>query len=69
MDLLWKPKKQKITIVHQELELIPDLSIAENIFLGNYPMGKSGGGLEKDICGGAGNSEKIFTGFKCEKPK
>lgn len=35
-------KKQKITIVHQELELIPDLSIAENIFLGNHPMCKTG---------------------------
>ena len=35
-------KKQKITIVHQELELIPDLSIAENIFLGNHPMSKAG---------------------------
>lgn len=31
-------KKNKVTIVHQELELIPDLSIAENIFLGNLPM-------------------------------
>lgn len=31
-------RKQKITIVHQELELIPDLNIAENIFLGNHPV-------------------------------
>ena len=34
--------KEKITIVHQELELIPDLSIAENIFLGNHPMSALG---------------------------
>lgn len=30
-------KKEKVTIVHQELELIPELSIAENIYLGNQP--------------------------------
>ena len=35
-------KKEKITIVHQELELIPDLSIAENIFLGNQPVSAAG---------------------------
>ena len=35
-------KKEKITIVHQELELIPDLSIAENIFLGNQPATATG---------------------------
>lgn len=35
-------RKHKITIVHQELELIPDLSIAENIFLGNHPMTPTG---------------------------
>lgn len=35
-------RKQKITIVHQELELIPDLSIAENIFLGNHPIAPTG---------------------------
>lgn len=35
-------KREKITIVHQELELIPDLSIAENIFLGNQPTTVTG---------------------------
>lgn len=35
-------RREKITIVHQELELIPDLSIAENIFLGNHPMSALG---------------------------
>ena len=35
-------RNEKITIVHQELELIPDLSIAENIFLGNQPKTPSG---------------------------
>lgn len=35
-------RKEKITIVHQELELIPDLSIAENIFLGNQPTTATG---------------------------
>lgn len=34
--------KEKITIVHQELELIPELSIAENIFLGNQPASAFG---------------------------
>jgi len=31
-------RKNGISIVHQELELIPDLTIAENIFLGNLPI-------------------------------
>ena len=35
-------RKEKITIVHQELELIPELSIAENIFLGNQPTSAFG---------------------------
>ena len=35
-------KRDKITIVHQELELIPELSIAENIFLGNQPSSATG---------------------------
>ncbi len=35
-------RKEKITIVHQELELIPELSIAENIFLGNCPVSAFG---------------------------
>lgn len=29
---------QGIGLIHQEMKLIPDLSIAENIFLGNLPM-------------------------------
>ncbi|WP_324649902.1 multiple monosaccharide ABC transporter ATP-binding protein [Georgenia sp. H159] len=31
-----------IVIIHQELALVPDLSVAENIFLGNETRGKSG---------------------------
>lgn len=33
---------QGISIIHQELNLIPELSIAENIFLGREPMGPFG---------------------------
>ncbi len=31
-----------INIVHQELKLMPELTVAENIFLGRYPKGKFG---------------------------
>ncbi len=30
-------ENEGIVCIHQELELIPELSVAENIFLGNYP--------------------------------
>ncbi len=33
---------QGISIIHQELNLIPELSIAENIFLGREPLGALG---------------------------
>jgi ribose transport system ATP-binding protein len=32
-----------IIVIHQELSLIPDRSVAENIFLGNLPHGRLGG--------------------------
>jgi ribose transport system ATP-binding protein len=32
-----------IIVIHQELSLIPDRSVAENIFLGNLPSGRLGG--------------------------
>ena len=35
-------RHHKVTIVHQELELIPELSIAENIFLSDQPMTPTG---------------------------
>ncbi len=35
-------QEQGISIIHQELNLIPELSIAENIFLGREPMGRFG---------------------------
>lgn len=35
-------QQQGITIIHQELNLLSGLSIAENIFLGREPMGKVG---------------------------
>ncbi len=31
-------EKQGIVCIHQELELIPELSVGENIFLGKYPL-------------------------------
>ncbi len=31
-------EKQGIVCIHQELELIPDLSVGENVFLGKYPL-------------------------------
>lgn len=30
-------EKEKIVLVHQELNLIPDMTVEENIFLGNFP--------------------------------
>ncbi|MCF7944768.1 MAG: xylose ABC transporter ATP-binding protein [Spirochaetia bacterium] len=33
-------EKQGIVCIHQELELIPELSVGENIFLGKYPLKK-----------------------------
>ncbi|MDY3619424.1 sugar ABC transporter ATP-binding protein [Agathobaculum sp.] len=31
-------EKEKIVLVHQELNLIPDLTVEENVFLGDYPV-------------------------------
>jgi ribose transport system ATP-binding protein len=33
---------QRIKVVYQELDLVPTLSVAENVFLGNYPQGRFG---------------------------
>ena len=35
-------QEQGVSIIHQELNLIPELSIAENIFLGREPTGRFG---------------------------
>lgn len=35
-------QERGVSIIHQELNLIPELSIAENIFLGREPMGRFG---------------------------
>lgn len=55
-------RKQKITIVHQELELIPDLSIAENLFLGNQPMSSTGIDWKKMYS----RAEEILKGFSLD---
>ena len=34
--------KAGIGMVHQELSVIPDLTVAENVFLGNQPISKFG---------------------------
>lgn len=31
-------EKEKIVLVHQELNLIPDLTVEENVFLGDFPV-------------------------------
>ncbi len=57
-DMLWKGKpyspmtpseglESGIRLIHQEIRLLPDLSIAENIFIGRQPM--KGGLLDTDI--------------------
>ena len=33
---------ERIKVVYQELDLVPTLSVAENVFLGNYPHGRYG---------------------------
>jgi ribose transport system ATP-binding protein len=38
----WEAKHAGISIIHQELSCIPDLTVAENIFLGNEPLRKFG---------------------------
>ena len=35
-------QEEGISIIHQELNLMPDLSISENIFIGREPRRKSG---------------------------
>ncbi|MDO4549575.1 MAG: sugar ABC transporter ATP-binding protein, partial [Clostridia bacterium] len=42
IDGVQKAVKHGITAVHQELNLIPYISVAENIFLGRYPKDKFG---------------------------
>jgi len=34
-------QKNKIAVIHQELMLVPELSVAENIFLGDWPLAKT----------------------------
>ena len=35
-------KKQGVLLIHQELSLVPDLSVAENLYLGSLPMRRFG---------------------------
>ena len=35
-------KKQGILLIHQEISLVPDLSVAENLLLGSLPVGRFG---------------------------
>lgn len=35
-------REQRIAVVHQEFNLLPDLSVAENLFLGDLPKGRLG---------------------------
>ena len=45
--------KNGISIIHQELSLVPDLSVADNIFLGREQTGAVGWlrfGQERDAC-------------------
>jgi putative multiple sugar transport system ATP-binding protein len=43
-------EKLGISIIHQELALVPQLSIAENIFLGNEPVGRGAFGGRLGSC-------------------
>ena len=42
IDNVAHARSEGISIIHQELVLVPHLSVAENIFLGQEPRGKSG---------------------------
>jgi ABC-type sugar transport system ATPase subunit len=53
-------KQYGISIIHQEIVLVPYLSIAENIYLGREPLKKSGFINKKDMYE---NAQKLLDGF------
>jgi len=54
-------KEKGISIVHQELSLLPDLSIAENIFANRQPIDKLGFVNEKNLEADALKMLKLFN--------
>ncbi len=38
----WEGVQNQVVVVHQELSLIPDLTVAENMYLPNQPSGRTG---------------------------
>jgi len=54
-------KEKGISIVHQELSLLPDLSIAENIFANRQPISKLGFVNEKKLEAQASEMLKLFN--------
>lgn len=50
-----------IRVIHQELNILPQLSVAENIFLGNLPTGRAPGSVDWNKL--QTESRKILTSF------
>ena len=56
-----------ISVIYQELNLVPSLSVAENIFFGHLPSSKRGAGyLAGAVRQDQGSSEKGGTGHRSE---
>jgi ribose transport system ATP-binding protein len=53
--------RQGIATVHQELSLVPELSIAENIMLGRLPMRRGSGGMLVDWDTTYALAERVLT--------
>ena len=54
-------KEKGISIVHQELSLLPDMSIAENIFANRQPVGRLGFVNDKELDAEASKMLKLFN--------
>jgi ABC-type sugar transport system ATPase subunit len=54
--------KKGVNLIHQELSLVPELSVAENIFLGRLPL-KKGGIVDKKVL--AEKTRKILDRLGC----
>ena len=57
-----KPKRLGLVMIHQELNLIPGLNVAENIFLGHEPT--RGGFIRGDVM--RTRSEELLRRVRCE---
>ena len=57
-----------ISIIHQELVLVPHMTVAENIFLGREPMGKFGVDFKKMAKDAQAMLDQFELGIQAETP-